>query len=57
MSQFYDENFHQSGGGNSIGRVYSGPMFQHGNGVGSFPGGVFRYVLPLLKRSATAVGK
>lgn len=59
MSQFYyKDNFQQWGGGNSgVGRIYAGAPFQHGAGIGSFLGGVFRYVLPLLKRSATAVGK
>lgn len=58
MSQFYYENnYPQWGGGNRIGRVYAGAPFQHGAGIGSFLGGVYRYVLPLLKRSATAVGK
>lgn len=59
MSQSYNNySFQQWGGGNSgIGRIYAGAPFQRGAGIGSFLGGVFRYVLPLLKRSATAVGK
>lgn len=40
-----------------MGRVYVGAPYQQGAGIGSFLGGVFRYVLPLLKRSAKAVGK
>lgn len=47
----------QYGGGNGIGRIYVGAPDQRGSGIGSFLGGVFRYVLPLLKRSAKAVGK
>lgn len=48
----YDEQV-----GCGVGRVYIGAPHQRGSGVGSFLGGVFRYVLPLLKRSAKAVGK
>ena len=40
-----------------IGRVYEGAPHQRGSGIGSFLGGVFQYVLPLLKRGATAVSK
>lgn len=55
---YYENNYRQWGGGNSgIGRIYVGAPFQRGAGIGSFLGGVFRYVLPLLKRSASAVGK
>lgn len=59
MSQFYyDDNYLQLGGGNGgIGQIYAGAPFQRGGGIGSFLGGVFRYVLPLMKRSARAVGK
>lgn len=60
MSQFYynGDNYPMRGGGNTgIGRIHAGEPFQHGAGVGSFLGGAFRYVLPLLKRSAAAVGK
>lgn len=50
---------YQVGGGlhSGIGRVYVGAPYQRGSGIGSFLGGVFRYVLPLLKRGARAVGK
>lgn len=34
-----------------------GAPYQQGSGIGSFLGGVFRYVLPLLKSSAKTVGK
>lgn len=43
--------------GSGVGRIYVGAPYQRGSGIGSFLGGVFRYVLPLLKRSAKAVGK
>ena len=50
---------YQVGGGvySGIGRVYVGAPYQKGSGIGSFLGGVFRYVLPFLKRGAAAVGK
>ena len=50
---------YQVGGGvySGIGRVYVGAPYQRGSGIGSFLGGVFRYVLPFLKRGATAVSK
>ena len=50
---------YQVGGGvySGIGRVYVGAPYQRGSGIGSFLGGVFRYVLPLIKRGATAVSQ
>ena len=54
MDLYYDTQY---GGGNGIGRIYVGAPDQRGSGIGAFLGGVFRYVLPLLKRSAKAVGK
>lgn len=50
---------YQVGGGvySGIGRVYVGAPYQRGSGIGSFLGGVFRYVLPFLKRGAAAVSK
>lgn len=52
---YYDDN--QWGEGGGVGRIYVGAPYQRGSGIGSFLGGVFRYVLPLIKRSAKAVGK
>lgn len=46
---------HQAGSG--IGAIYKGAPFQRGHGIGSFLGGLFRSVLPLLKNGAKAVGK
>ena len=43
----------QAGGG----QYYAGSSFQKGHGIGSWLGGLFRTVLPLLKSGATAVGK
>lgn len=61
MSFYYHNSDYQWGGGNAvsggIGQIYVGTPFQRGAGIGSFLGGVFRYVLPLLKRGAKAVGK
>ena len=40
-----------------ISHVYIGSHNQHGHGIGSFLGGLFRRVLPWLQRGARAVGK
>ena len=49
------------GGGGSwssgVGRIYVGAPYQQGSGIGSFLGGVYRYVIPFLKSSAKTVGK
>lgn len=37
--------------------VYRGAPYQKGHGIGSFLGGLFRSVLPLLKSGAKAVGR
>lgn len=46
---------HQAGSG--IGVVYKGASYQRGHGIGSFLGGLFRTVLPLLSSGAKAIGK
>lgn len=46
---------HQAGSG--IGIIYKGAPYQRGHGIGSFLGGLFRSVLPLLKSGAKFVGK
>lgn len=44
--------------GSGMGDFYSGPIYQQrGNGVGSFLSGLFRSVLPILKRGTMAVGR
>lgn len=43
--------------GSGVGHFYSGPIYQRGYGVGSFLGGLFRSVLPLLKKGGIALGK
>ncbi|KAK3925216.1 hypothetical protein KUF71_002602 [Frankliniella fusca] len=50
VTQYY---LRQAGGG----QYYSGTTYQKGYGVGSWLGGLFRSVLPLLKSGAVAVGK
>lgn len=64
MATYYDDYFVQQIGG-QYGREYSGGIrkfyvgvpYQKGHGIGSFLGGLFRRVLPLLSRGAKAVGK
>lgn len=43
--------------GSGLGEFYSGPIYQRGYGVGSFLGGLFKSVLPILKRGGVAIGK
>lgn len=45
----------QLGGG--VSAVYRGSPYQRGHGIGSFLGGLFRTITPLLKSGAKAVGK
>lgn len=42
--------------GSGIGGVYSSGLYQKGNGIGSFLGGLFRCVFPLLKSGSSALG-
>lgn len=62
MSKNYDKIFSeyylsQAQGGAGFTNIYSGPSFQSGNGIGSFLGGLFRSVWPILKRGVNTVGK
>jgi len=43
--------------GHGITSVYQGAPYQRGHGIGSFLGGLFRTITPLLKSGATALGK
>lgn len=59
LSQYY---LAQAGAGG--GAFYSGPIyqrgagaFQRGMGIGSFLGGLFRRILPILRKGTVAVGK
>lgn len=57
---YYDACFdiqHGSGRQSGIERVYVGAPNQRGHGIGSFLGGLFRRVLPLLSKGARAIGK
>lgn len=42
--------------GSGFGSVYSGPIYQKGSGIGSFLGGLFRALYPLLKSGSAVVG-
>lgn len=42
--------------GSGFGNIYAGPSYQRGYGVGSFLGGLFRTVYPLLKKGTIALG-
>lgn len=60
---YYDEYFDmQTGSGartgyGGISHVYIGSPNQRGHGIGSFLGGLFRRIIPLLKQGARTVGK
>lgn len=62
---YYDAYFDTQTGGGGIGRsgyggishVYIGSPNQRGHGIGSFLGGLFRRIMPLLKQGARTVGK
>lgn len=43
--------------GSGYGGIYSGPVYQRGYGIGSFLGGLFRAVIPLLKKGSMIFGK
>lgn len=43
--------------GSGIGEFYSGPIYQRGYGIGSFLGGLFKTVIPILKKGGAVVGK
>lgn len=49
--------FYTNQAGTGIGVIYKGVPYQRGHGIGSFFGGLFRSVLPLLSSGAKAVGK
>ena len=52
ISQYY---LAQAGGG--FGQYYAGSSYQKGYGIGSWLGGLFRTVLPILRSGAVAVGR
>lgn len=51
------EHYYSHQAGSGIGIVYKGVPFQRGHGIGSFLGGLFRSVLPLLSSGLRTVGK
>lgn len=51
---YTDYYLRQAGSGFS--NVYSGPIYQKGCGIGSFLGGLFRVLFPLLKNGTAVVG-
>lgn len=42
--------------GSGYGGVYTSGLYQKGHGIGSFLGGLFRCVFPLLKKGSSALG-
>ncbi|KAJ6642656.1 Pre-mRNA cleavage complex 2 protein Pcf11, partial [Pseudolycoriella hygida] len=55
QDMLYQYYLNQAGSG--IGDFYSGPIYQRGYGIGSFLGGLFKTVLPILKRAGVATGR
>lgn len=51
------EHYYSHQAGSGVGVIYKGTPYQRGHGIGSFLGGLFRSVLPLLSSGAKAVGK
>lgn len=51
------EHYYSHQAGSGIGVIYKGVPYQRGHGIGSFLGGLFRSVLPLLSSGARAIGK
>lgn len=57
MVAHYTDYYENQIGGGRVNNVFVGSPYQRGHGIGSFLGGLFRSVLPLLKRGAKAIGK
>lgn len=51
------ENYYSHQAGSGVGVIYKGSPYQRGHGIGSFLGGLFRSVLPLLSSGVRVVGK
>lgn len=49
-------NYYINQAGTGFGSVYAGNVYQRGHGIGSFLGGLFRCVFPLLKSGTASVG-
>lgn len=55
LCPYEDYYIHQAGSG--VGAIYKGTANQRGHGIGSFLGGLYRTILPLIKSGAKALGK
>lgn len=51
------EKYYSQQAGSGIGVIYKGAPYQRGHGIGSFLGGLFRSIIPLLSSGAKTVGK
>lgn len=51
------ESYYNHQAGSGVGVIYKGTAHQRGHGIGSFLGGLFRSVLPLISKGAKVVGK
>lgn len=51
------EHYYRHQAGSGVGVIYKGVAHQRGHGVGSFLGGLFRSVLPLLSNGAKVLGR
>ena len=51
------EKYYQQQAGSGIAAIYKGAPYQRGHGIGSFLGGLFRSILPLISTGAKVVGK
>lgn len=52
---YHEYYINQAGSG--AGAIYRGSVYQRGHGIGSFLGGIFRTIMPLLSRGAKTVGR
>lgn len=50
-------HYYANQAGTGVGVIYKGVPYQRGHGIGSFLGGLFRSVLPLLSSGAKVIGK
>lgn len=51
------EHYYKHQAGSGVGVIYKGATHQRGHGIGSFLGGLFRSVLPLLSNGFKVVGR
>lgn len=55
VSDVYTE-YYLNQAGSGFGNVYASGIYQKGHGIGSFLGGLFRCVFPLLRNGSSAIG-